>query len=101
MKATVKHEAENGCRLQLQGTLTTGEWCKALEAFQSLSHKGMRTVVVDLTEAPLVDGLGLTALIAGYRLFGSDCTRFRLEGLSHQPRLLLQVAGMEWLAEPR
>ena len=97
MKAVVKYERENACRLQLQGPLTAGEWRQALAEFEALSRKGIHTVIVDLQEVPLIDGLGLTALIAGYRLFGSDSTRFRLEGLGHQPQLLLQVAGADWL----
>ena len=97
MKVVVKYEKETACRLQLYGPLIAGQWRQLLAEFEALCQKGVFTVIVDLKDVPLVDGLGLTALIAGYRLFGSDCTRFRLEGLGHQPQLLLQVAGVDWL----
>lgn len=97
MKVMLKQERETVIRMQLHGTLAAGQWRQVLAEFENLSRKGIHTLIVDMEDVPVVDSLGLAALIAGYRMFGSDGTRFHLENLSHQPQLLLQVTGIDWL----
>jgi anti-anti-sigma factor len=98
MEHRITREETGICRLVLQGPIMAGQRRKLLSLFETLSRECVHTIIVDLKDVPLIDSLGLSALITGYRRFGSDCTRFRLEGVGPQPQLLLQVAGMEYLA---
>lgn len=69
-----------------------GRWAKELELkFQDAFHRGAKRVVVDLQDVPFVDCLGLAALVAGYRLFGSNRQNVVLVGLQDQPTLLLEL----------
>jgi anti-anti-sigma factor len=69
-----------------------GRWAKELELkFQEAFHRGARWVVVDLQDVPFVDCLGLAALVAGYKLFGSKKQNVVLVGLQDQPTLLLEL----------
>ena len=69
-----------------------GRWAKELELkFQDAYHRGARRVVVDLQDVPFVDSSGLVALVAGYRLFGSDKQNLVLAGLQDQPILLFEL----------
>jgi len=55
--------------------------------------------VVDLQGVPFIDGRGLEALIAGYRIFGSDRRNFRLRGVQTQPQLVMDLTGFDQFFE--
>jgi anti-sigma B factor antagonist len=52
---------------------------------------GAKTVVVDLEDVAYVDSRGLAALVAGYKMFGSNVLNFRLAAPQDQPRLLFEL----------
>jgi len=52
---------------------------------------GVKTVVIDLADVAFIDSRGLAALVAGYKMFGSDMRHFRLAAPQDQPRLLFEL----------
>ncbi len=52
---------------------------------------GAKIVVIDLEDVAYIDSRGLAALVAGYKMFGSDMHHFRLAGPQDQPRLLFEL----------
>jgi len=52
---------------------------------------GVETIVVDLADVAFIDSRGLAALVAGYKMFGSDMHHFRLAALQEQPKLLFEL----------
>jgi anti-sigma B factor antagonist len=52
---------------------------------------GAKTVVLDLADVAYIDSRGLAALVAGYKMFGSDMQHFRLAAPQDQPKLLFEL----------
>lgn len=77
--------------LKLTGPLGITRAEEAVKRFRQLSKQGIKKVVVNLENVPFIDSRGLAALIAGYKMFGSQALNFRLEGLQDQPRLLFEL----------
>ena len=70
----------------------SGRWAKELEQkFEDAHTRGARRVIVDFEDVAFVDSRGLAALVAGYKLFGSNKQNFRLAALQDQPTLLLEL----------
>jgi anti-anti-sigma factor len=65
-----------------------------------LSEQGVKRVLVNLEDVPFIDSRGLAALIAGYKMFGSDARNFRLVGIQDQPRLVFELTGFDHVFQP-
>lgn len=86
----------NGLHLvRLSGPLNGHRAEQIRQQFSRLAGQGIKQVIVDLAEVPLMDGRGLSALVAGYRSFGSQAQNFRLAALQDQPRLLFALTGFD------
>jgi anti-anti-sigma factor len=77
--------------LKLERPLNRRQAQELEQKFQEAFDCGARRVVVDLAEVPFIDGKGLSALVAGYKIFGHSGQNFRLAGLQDQPKLLLEL----------
>jgi anti-anti-sigma factor len=88
-------EAADGYRVNLSGPLNIGRSENVVQLFLELSEGGAERVVVNLEDVPFIDGQGLAALVAGYRIFGGDPESFRLIGMQDQPRLVFELTGFD------
>jgi anti-sigma B factor antagonist len=79
----------------LSGPLNASRAEDVIQLFRDLSERGIRRLVVDLTDVPFIDSRGLAALIVGYRIFGGDTDDFRLAGIQEQPRLAFELTGYD------
>jgi anti-sigma B factor antagonist len=61
------------------------------QKFADARSYGVKHVVVDLEDTAYIDSRGLAALVAGYKLFGSDKHNFRLAAPQDQPKLLFEL----------
>src|SRR5262245_44002797 len=90
------HHNEIGLGLvKLNGPLLRHQADEVTNTFRTLFRQGPQRVVVDLADVPFLDSLGLGALVAGYRLFGSEPQNFRVVGLQDQPQLVLELTGFD------
>ncbi len=85
--------------VELAGPLLSSRVDEVTEMFRDLFRQGITRVVVDLSQVPLLDSMGLIVLVAGYRLFGSQPRNFRLAALQDQPRLVLDLTGFDHIIE--
>ena len=70
----------------------SGRCAEELEQKFADAHSfGVKTVVVDLADVAFIDSRGLAALVAGYKMFGSDMQHFRLAAPQDQPKLLFEL----------
>jgi anti-anti-sigma factor len=81
--------------VKLNGALLGSQADEALDMFRGLIQQGIQQVVVDLADVSFIDSLGLAALAAGYRLFGSRPENFRLAALQEQPQLVFDLTGFK------
>jgi anti-anti-sigma factor len=81
--------------VNLSGPLNVSRAADVVQLFRGLSEEGVERVVVNLAKVPFIDSRGLTALIAGYKIFGSDARNFRLTGIQDQPRLVFELTGFD------
>ncbi len=81
--------------VQLSGPLNVRRAADVIQLFRDLCNQGIERVLVNLAHVPFIDSRGLAALIAGYRLFGSDSQNFRLTGIQDQPRLVFELTGFD------
>ena len=79
--------------VRVNGPLTTHLGEQLGRNFQDLFVRGVERVVVNLADAPFMDGPGLAALLTGYKLFRGYGRSFQLANLQDQPQLVLQVTG--------
>jgi anti-anti-sigma factor len=79
--------------VSLSGPLNINRSEDIIQLFRDLAKRGMKRVVVNLEDVPFVDSQGLAALIAGYKIFGSDARNFRLIGIQDQPGLVFELTG--------
>jgi anti-anti-sigma factor len=94
--SVVYHELATGVQLvNLSGALNVRQADDVVQLFRDLSEQGIKRVVVNLEEVSFIDSRGLAALIAGYRIFGSDAQNFRLAGAQDQPRLVFELTGFD------
>jgi anti-anti-sigma factor len=93
MKLSYSELSPNRCLLKLSGPLMGDLAANLADELSRLSKQGIKQVILDLAEVPLIDSRGLSALIAGYRLFGQKAQHFRLVGLNDQARLLFDLTG--------
>lgn len=63
--------------------------------FSQLAAQGVKQVIVNLAQTPIIDSHGLAALVAGYKMFGRNPDNFRLAGPQLQPRLVLELTGFD------
>ena len=78
-------------QLKINGPLN-GRQAQALEQkFWDVHGCGAKQIIIDLEDVPFIDSQGLTALVRGFKVFGSKKHDFRLAALSDQPRLLLEL----------
>jgi anti-sigma B factor antagonist len=83
---------ENNLHLLKLDRPLSGRWATELEQkFEDACTRGARRVIVDLEDVAFVDSRGLAALVAGYKLFGSNKQNFRLAALQEQPTLLFEL----------
>lgn len=95
MSFVYREAAVDVYRVDLSGPLNVGRFEDLVELFQDLSARGIQRVVVNLENVPFIDSQGLAALIAGYKIFGSDSWNFRLAGIQDQPRLVFELTGFD------
>jgi anti-anti-sigma factor len=79
----------------LSGPLNVNRSEYVVQHFRDLSERGIERVVVSLEDVPFIDSQGLAALIAGYKIFGSDPRYFRLTGIQDQPKLVFELTGFD------
>ena len=65
------------------------------QKFADARSFGVKTIVVDLADVAYIDSRGLAALVAGYKMFGSDMQHFRLAAPQDQPKLLFELTMFE------
>ncbi|UCC86315.1 MAG: STAS domain-containing protein [Anaerolineales bacterium] len=99
MNAGYWETAPNIHLLSLSGALNASRAESAVQLFRDVSERGVHSVVVNLEDVPFIDSRGLAALIAGYRIFGSDPHNFQLTGIQDQPRLLFELTGFDQVFE--
>jgi anti-sigma B factor antagonist len=80
--------------VNISGPLNSRQAEHLSRCFQDLYVRDIDRVIVNLAEAPFMDGPGLSALVSGYKLFSRDHS-FQLVGLQDQPRLVLELTGFE------
>jgi anti-sigma B factor antagonist len=61
------------------------------QKFADARSFGVKTIVIDLADVAYIDSRGLAALVAGYKMFGSDMQHFRLAAPQDQPKLLFEL----------
>jgi len=81
--------------VNLSGPLNINRSRDVVQLFRDLSEQGIKRVVVNMEDVPFIDSQGLEALIAGYKIFGSDAQNFRLIGIQDQPRLLFELTRFD------
>jgi len=95
MSSVYREAAEDDLLVTLTGPLNALRAERVIQLFRDISGHGIERVVVNLEDVPFVDSPGLTALIAGYKIFGSDADNFRLIGVQDQPRLVFELTGFD------
>lgn len=95
MSSVYREAAEDDLLVTLTGPLNALRAERAVQLFQDISEHGIERVVVNLEDVPFIDSSGLAALIAGYKIFGSDADNFRLIGAQDQPRLVFELTGFD------
>jgi len=95
MSSVYREAAEDHLLVTLTGPLNALRAERAVQLFQDISEHGIERVVVNLEDVPFIDSSGLAALIAGYKIFGSDADNFRLIGAQDQPRLVFELTGFD------
>lgn len=80
--------------VNISGPLNGSQAEHLSRCLQDLYVRDIERVIVNLAEAPFMDGPGLSALVSGYKLFGRSGS-FQLVGLQDQPRLVLELTGFE------
>jgi len=93
MKLSYSELSANRYLIKLSGPLMGDLAANLTEELSRLSKQGIKQVILDLAEVPLIDSRGLSALITGYRTFGQKAQHFRLVGLNDQARLLFDLTG--------
>jgi anti-anti-sigma factor len=94
MSITQRKLAGNVYLIELSGPLNVTHAEEVGQCFEKMAAKGVERVVVNLARVPFIDGPGLAALVAGYKLFGNG-QNFRLAGLQIQPKLVLELTGFD------
>lgn len=94
MSITQRKLAGNVYLIELSGPLNVTHAEEVSQRFEEMAAKGIERVVVNLARVPFIDGPGLAALVAGYKLFGNG-QNFRLAGLQIQPKLVLELTGFD------
>ncbi len=81
--------------INLSGPLNANLAEEVTQTFRDISDQGIERVVINLADVPFIDSRGLVALVAGYRIFGSNARNFRLAALDNQPKLLFDLTGFD------
>ena len=95
MSSVYREAAEDNHLVTLTGPLNALRAERTVQLFQDISEHGIERVVVNLEDVPFIDSSGLAALIAGYKIFGSDADKFQLIGAQDQPRLVFELTGFD------
>ena len=93
MSPIFREVASESYLVSLSGPLNINRSEDIIQLFRDLAERGIKRVVVNLEDVPFVDSQGLAALIAGYKIFGSDPRNFRLIGIQDQPGLIFELTG--------
>jgi anti-sigma B factor antagonist len=94
--SVVYRELATGTHLvNLSGALNARQAGHVVQLFRDLTEQGIKRVVVNLEDVPFIDSRGLEALLAGYRIFGSDGQDFRLAAIQDQPWLVFELTGFD------
>jgi anti-sigma B factor antagonist len=99
MRLIYREVALDSHLINLSGPLNVNRSQDVVRIFRDLSERGIERVVVNLENVPFIDSQGLGALIAGYKIFGSDALNFRLAGIQDQPRLVFELTGFDHVFE--
>ena len=95
MNAESRRSTNNVQMVKLSGPLSITRSQDVIQLFDHILSQGAQKILLDLADVPFIDSRGLAALIAGYRMFGSDGRNFQLAGLQDQPRLLLEITKLD------
>jgi anti-anti-sigma factor len=95
MRFNYREVALDSHLVNLSGPLNSNRSPDVIQLFRDLSEQGVKRVLVNLGDVPFIDSRGLSALIAGYKMFGSDPRNFRLVGIQDQPRLVFELTGFD------
>ncbi len=97
MRSIFREAVSKSYVASLSGPLNVNRSGYAVQLFRDLSERGIKRVVVNLEDVPFIDSHGLGALIAGYKIFGSDPQNFRLTGIQDQPKLVFELTGFDYV----
>lgn len=81
--------------IKLNGPLNINQAEAVIQQFRDMSEQGVKRVLIDLEDVCLIDSRGLAALVAGYKIFGSEAQNFQLVGLQDQPQLVFELTGFD------
>ena len=95
MRFNYREVALDSHLVNLRGPLNSYRSPDVIQLFRDLSEQGVKRVLVNLEDVPFIDSRGLAALVAGYKMFGSDARNFRLVGIQDQPRLVFELTGFD------
>lgn len=83
----------------VSGPLNSAQARALIQTLRDIPEHGVAGVVLNLQDVPFVDGPGLSALIAGHEMFGSDGRHFYLAGIQNQPRIVFELTGFDHIFE--
>jgi len=86
------HKFANNVHLvKITGPLNQSQAVEVRQCFDRLVAQHVPRLIVDLEDVPFIDSHGLSALVSGYKSFGSQPENFVLAGLQDQPKLLFEL----------
>lgn len=81
--------------IDLDGPLNDGLAEQVVQTFYNVAERGIDRVIVNLENVSVIDSRGLSALVAGYKIFGSQPQNFMLARPTDQPKLLFELTGFD------
>ena len=93
MNFVYREAAVGSYLIGLSGPLNCIRSEDVVRLFRDLAERGIKRVMVDMGNVPLIDSRGLAALVAGYKIFGGDAANFQLTAIQDQPRLVTLDEG--------
>lgn len=81
--------------INLDGPLNDTLAEQVKQTFHDVAGQGINRVIVNLANVSVIDSRGLSALVAGYKLFGSQPQNFILAMPTDQPKLLFELTGFD------
>lgn len=85
---------------QLQDRVNLGNYQELEQTARDEYNKGMRDLVIDLSQTPSLTSIGIRALMVIHKMLAADGTKhLKLAGLTEPIREMLQIAGITGFIE--